>query len=175
MVSARLVAVLLMSSAVAAAHVEQFPQRDTLELRPSGARLIISYAIPAGEDARTLRKVFDRNHDGALDVAEYRALATAMADQARHYASLTVDGTPVAMAPIGSNPGPPGKDNERLVVEVTLEAAQDLTKARRIILQDRHKDRRILVPVTVVVEKLQLASVTAANVSVGHPLELDLL
>ena len=174
MVSARLVALALMASAVAAAHVEQYPQRDVLTLRPSGARLVISYAIPAGEDARTVRKAFDRDHDGTLDPGEYRALATALAEQARHFAALSVDDAAVTLRLVGTEPGPPGKDNERLVVEVTLEAKLDLTKAHRVVLEDRHKDRRIQVPITVVVEKLQLANVPQAHVSVGHPLQLDL-
>jgi|GEM_PF-3565431 len=170
---ARLVALLCAvagAGGVAAAHVEQYPKRDRLELRPTGVRLVIDYAVPPGEDARTLRKIFDRDHSGALDADEYAALGKALGDEARRFLSLTVDGQAVSFR-AETHPGPAGQGNERLVVELSLEA--NVAVHGKLILEDRHKDRRILVPVTVVTQGVKLASLPSlVTVSTGHPLEL---
>jgi hypothetical protein len=140
-------------AAAAAAHTEKNPKRDRLELSPTRARVVLDYAIPAGPDAQALREIFDRDRSGTLDAAEQQAVAKYLATQAAHFASLTIDGKPIAIAQVESladlEPAPQG----RLAVRLTLEAALALAPGTHTVrFADRHKDRRKSVPLTLALD-----------------------
>jgi hypothetical protein len=149
-----------------------------LELTPARVRLVVDYAIAAGVEARALREIFDRDRSGAHDAAEKAQLTAYLVEQATHFASVAVDGRALALARAAAEPDfGPGADG-RLGVLVTLEAAAALGGggAHRVRLADRHKDRRVTVPVTIAPS----GGVTLAGaidpqpyVFVDHPLDVE--
>jgi hypothetical protein len=144
-------------AARAAAHEERTPKREELRLSPSEARLRIAYAVPAGDLAGTLSRLFDRDRDGVLSLAERAELARHLVREALAFLRLSVDGKPVvvalsadsteALAALLTREARP--DGE---VAVTFEAGAPLALgggAHAIELRDRHKDRRVVIPVRV--------------------------
>jgi len=157
-VSARPALLLALATALlggaARAHTEKFPKRDRLTLRPDGATLVLDYAIPQGSDARALREIFDRDRSGALDPPEVAALTRYLADQATHFVKLTLDDQPVALARGAPEPDlSPGFDG-RLGVRVTLTARFSLGGRHRLQFADRHKDRRLAVPLELAFDRV---------------------
>jgi hypothetical protein len=172
---ARLALALLAISATAAAHTEKFPKRDRLQLSAGGARLAIDYLIP-GDEARALREVFDRDHSGALDDKERAQLGEYLAQQAARFAALTVDGAPVALARAGFEPELGAGGETPIAVTVRLAAPLALGPGRHHVrFADRHKDRRVTVPVAVALDGLSLATPLAPQPFVfdEHPLDFD--
>lgn len=92
----RPLAVALLSTA-ALAHDIAHPRHEALRLSPAGLRLLVDYEVPAGGAARALREAFDRNHDGALDPGEQRALAEHLARTAILRTELRIDGAKVPL------------------------------------------------------------------------------
>ena len=141
----------MLSCSLAHAHSERYPKRDRLELRADGATLIVDYAVPRGEDARALREIFDRDRSQLLDSNELAALGRYLADQATHFIALTLDDQPLALerdAPqTDLEPLPDG----RLAVRVVLRARYEPGK-HDLLFKDRHKDRRIAVPLELALE-----------------------
>jgi hypothetical protein len=169
---AGLVIALVALAGAALAHEEKFPKRDRLELRPDGARVVLDYAIPAGDDARALREIFDRDHSGSLDERERVQLVEYLALQASHFVELRVDGRRVALARSALEPDPIGGGTARLGVRVVLTATTPIT--RSVQFSDRHKDRRITVPVEIVpAGGLTIASALTPQpfVFAEHPVE----
>lgn len=145
-------------SAVAGAHAVKYPKRDRLVLAPSEIRLVIDYLVPAGDEARALREIFDRDRSGALDDSERAALGEYLAAQASHFAALTVDDRAVPLARVAADPDLGAGGAGPLGTTVTLAARVALDGAHRVKLVDRHKDRRVDVPVEVVFDRVALQS-----------------
>jgi len=167
------VAMLALCAHAASAHVEPFPKRDRLALSPTSARITIDYLIPAGEDARTLRELFDRDHSGALDDAEHAQLVEYLAQQATHFTTLTIDGAPISLHRESITPAIDPRANGPLAITVTL-AAPLATPPRHVRFADRHKDRRITIPVAVTLDHLSAALPPLPTTFQDHPLEFDL-
>jgi hypothetical protein len=140
---------------LALAHDVKYPKRDRLELSATRARLIIEYLVPPA-DAPALKQIFR-----GRDPTQY------LVQQATAFAALTIDGkkTPLHV------------DKTTLFdLGVRIELSAPIEKPRRVQLADRHKDRRISVPVEVVLDGLELKNALDPQpfVFADHPLELDL-
>jgi hypothetical protein len=162
---------LLLVAGAAVAHPEPFPRRDRLELSPGGARLQLDYAIAPGIDADGLREQFDRDGRRGLDAAERAQLVAYLADEAARFTALSVDGKPVALARAGVE----SDLGAGLRVRVTLTARLRLDDGpHRLRLADRHKDRRLAVPVTIALDRLVARALPSeARVDAGHALDLE--
>jgi hypothetical protein len=162
-------------AAAATAHTERHPKRDRLELSRTRARLVLDYAIPAGDDARALREIFDRDRSGALDESERLAVKKYLAAQASHFATLSVDGRGVAFAEVESLADLEPTATGRLAVRLTFEAPLALTGgSHQVRFVDRHKDRRISVPLVLVLDGLISATRLPPQpwLDEAHPLEI---
>jgi hypothetical protein len=163
-------------ASTAAAHDTKYPKRDRLELSPAGARVIVDYVIPAGDEARALRELFDRDRSGALDERERAQLAEYLAVQAARFVALSVDGAPVPFARTAIDPALGETAIAPLAVTVTLVAAVLLADGEhRVRFGDRHKDRRVDVPVALAFNRLRVTSRLEPQpfVSAAHALELS--
>jgi hypothetical protein len=150
---ARLVVFAALLSA-ALAHSIQYPKRDRLRLSTAQIRLDVDYSI-SDEDARALREILRK------PITDY------LVQQATHFAVLTVDGVAVKLVVQRVTPMEAG---------VHVELAAAVARPHHVRFEDRHKDRRITVPVEVVLDGLQLASPLPPQpfVFADHPLEMDL-
>lgn len=166
-----IVALLLCAPAAASAHREMYPKQDRLELSPGGVRLLLGYAVPAGDEARALRRLFDRDRDGTLGAEERAALNEHLARLALHFLSVKLDGRPLPLRRAAVEGGP--EDAERLAVTVTVEAALP-PGAHVLRLSDRHKDRRLAVPVTVSARGVRVTSRLPPQPFVGAAQDLEL-
>jgi len=154
------------------AHPEPYPKRDRLELRRDRITLIIDYAIADSDEAHALWDAFDRDRSGVLDDDERARLAAYLADQAARFARLDVDGAPRVLTRVRATPR---LSPARLETQLVLEA-QLTTAPRRVQLADRHKDRRITVPVELVADGVTPASALPPGpyVFADHPLVIEL-
>jgi hypothetical protein len=151
-------------------------------VRPGEVRVVLDYAVPGGDQAQALRRIFDRDRSGALNAREQAALRAYLIEEATHFLALEIDGVLVALRGVGEDPAPlgDGVGGGRLEVEVTLAAQVTLGDRRhRLVLSDRHKDRRQVVPVAVSIEGLQpIYKEPRAPLQLlgeGRPLELELV
>jgi hypothetical protein len=167
------VAMLVLCAHAASAHVEPFPKRDRLALSPTGARVTVEYLIPAGQDARTLRELFDRDHSGALEDGERAQLVEYLAQQATRFTTLAINGDAVTLRRESLTPAIDAHPNGPLAITVTL-AAPLTAPPRHVRFSDRHKDRRITIPVTVALDHLTAALPPLPTTFQDHPLEFDL-
>jgi len=166
-----------LAGSTAAAHSEQFPKRDRLALAPSGARVVIDYSIPAGDEARALRELFDRDHSGALDERERAQLGEYLAQQAARFVALTVDGAAAALERVSAEPALGASANAGLTVTVTLAARVALGAGEhRVRFADRHKDRRVTVPVALALDGLRATTRLDPQpfVFADHPLDFTI-
>jgi hypothetical protein len=169
---------LLCLPARAHGHAETAPKRDRLELRRDGARLELEYAVPEGEEARALRRLFDLDRSGALEPAEQARLGEHLARLATLFLRLTLDGRALPLVRTGADWGLGGAGAERLVVRVTTVARAELGDGPHLLrIEDRHKDRRVVVPLTVRLQGLALEGAPLPPVPAlrsDGPLELRL-
>ncbi len=149
---------LAFASGLAGAHAVKYPKRDRLVLTPTEIRVAIDYLVPAGDEARALREIFDRDRSGALDAAERAQLAEYLAAQATHFAALAVDDRAVPLARVAADPDLGAGGAGPLGTTVTLAAPVALDGEHKIKFADRHKDRRVDVPVEVAFERVALLS-----------------
>jgi hypothetical protein len=146
--------VVVVFASLASAHSLNVPKRDRLLISASEIRLTVDYSISA-EEARTLRQIMRR------------PIRDHLVREATHFAALTVDGKAVALTIDKVTELP-----EAVRVELTAKVA----RPKRVRFFDRHKDRRITVPVEVVLEGLEAVRPLPPQpfVFADHPLELDL-
>jgi hypothetical protein len=137
------------------AHEVRYPKRDRLELSATRAKLTIEYVVPP-VDAPALKQIFrDR------DMTSY------LVEQALHFVALSADGKNLAMH----------IDNtESFDLGVRVEMSAAIDRPHRVKLEDRHKDRRVNVPVEVILDQLQLRNSLDPQpfVFADHPLIIDL-
>jgi hypothetical protein len=165
-------AALLLAGTTAHAHPEPFPKRDRLELHRDRITLTIDYVIAAPDEARALADAFDRDRSGALDAEESSRLSAYLADQAAQFARVEVDGAALPWVRLSATPWLSRERLEtRLVLEVRWAGA-----ARRVQFSDRHKDRRVTVPVQLVSDGVDVVRGLSPGpyVFAGHPLTLEL-
>lgn len=168
----------------ARAHKEEFPKRDALLIEPDRVTLTVQYLVPASGEAEVLRRLFDRDRSGQLEAAEQAALRSYLSVQASAFVQLMLDGKPlplqqerVELGPIG---GGGGGRQDGLSAVLTLSAAlpsEALASGQhRLRLADRHKDRRVAVPLRVVARGLRVAShlPPLPLLDAGHAAELEL-
>lgn len=137
-------------AAFASAHRERYPKRDVLTLERTRVVLSIDYVVPRGELAAGLRRVFDRDRDGELGDKERGQLARHLAREATAFLSLTVDGRAARLTERTAMLDATGGEDERLSLHVELAADAPLDPGDHTLrLADRHKDRRISVPLAV--------------------------
>jgi hypothetical protein len=157
-----MLSLLLLFSCVVGAHEERYPKHDRIELSPTKIVLVLDYAVPAGEDARALRRLL-----GERVGAHLIALAT-------HFVAVWLDGRSVPVRQIAAaiDRGA-GRDADPLGVRVTLAAEVALAGRHTLRLADRHKDRRIAVPVTLSVERVRVVGALPPQpfVDGDHPLD----
>jgi len=146
--------IVMLLASLAGAHELKFPKRDKLAISPAEIRVTIDYSVSA-EDARTLRQILRR------PITDY------LVQQATHFVVLAVDGRKTELkvvSVVGLDEG------------VRVEMSAQVTHPRQVHFQDRHKNRRITVPVEISVEGLQLLTPLPPRpfVFADHPLDLDL-
>ncbi len=148
------VAALAACCSAASAHGVPAPKQDELRVSPSEIVVTIAYQVPRGDLARALRRIFDRDRDGALDAAETARLGAHLAREATAFLALTVDGKAAAFAV-----GPPvvdaaGPADDAIAVTVQATARVPLAVgAHQLRFADHHKDRRFGIPLRVVFER----------------------
>jgi hypothetical protein len=143
--------------AMAAPAHERLAKQDRLLLRPDGATLIIDYAV-GGADARALRERM-----AAPEIERW------LESQAVRFAALTVDGAALPLARVESR----AELGEALAVHVVLTAKLALAPGRhRVRFADRHKDRRVAVPLALSAERLRIEGAPPRPLLDGaHPLD----
>lgn len=150
----------LLTAPAARAHEAGLLRRDRVVVTPDGMELIVEDLIPAGEDARALRRIFDRDRSGAIEAAEGDALGAALAGRATRFLSVQVDGRAVVLRRVEQTWDLGGGPDERLRVTVTLRGSAALSPgAHELRVSDRHPDRRRTVPLQI--ELRGLARTTA--------------
>ena len=156
------VGALLVAVGLAGAHPAALPKADRL-LIDRRVTLTIDYRV-AGDVARTLRRIVGDDR---------RRLARHLAREATAFLELTVDGQrrrpEITAASVGL-------DDDSIGVQIELRCGAPLGPgAHTLILADRHKDRRISVPVTIVLGPqmhFTRPPPFPAFVDAGHRLEL---
>ena len=144
------ITIALLHCSIAGAHVERYPKRDALTIAPTGLRLTVDYLVPSGDVALALRKIFDRDHSGALDDGERAALREHLAKEATVFLRVSLDGRDVKLEPRTTIADVSGAEDERMTVHVELAATQQIAEGdHRVLVSDHHKDRRIAVPLRV--------------------------
>jgi hypothetical protein len=171
---ARIAVALCLMASLAAAHDENYPKRDRITLSHSTVKLTLDFAVPAGDDARALRQIFDKDRSGKLSDEEAAKLTDYLVRQTVNFVVVTVDGKRVVPKFDKVTADPPGSGRERLGVRVEMSAP--VKEPHHIKLEDRHKDRRLNIPVEVVLDGVELKSTLPPQsfVFAEHPLELDL-
>lgn len=170
----------LLFSAAAAAHKEEFPKRDALLIEPDRLTLTVQYLVPASDEAEVLRRIFDRDRSGELNAAEQDALRHYLSVQASAFVQLRLDGKPVALREERMELGPIGGRRDALSAVLTLSAAlpvaPPLHGRHQLRFSDRHKDRKVLVPLRITARGLRILSSLPPLplLSEGHAAELEL-
>jgi len=146
---------LIFFASLAFAHDVKYPKRDRLELSALRAKLTIEYVIPPA-DAPALKQIFR-----GRDMTGY------LVAQATHFLALSVDGKNVQLHI---------DKREAFDLGVRVELSAPLGKFHHVKLEDRHKDRRISVPVEVILDGLQIENSLDPQpfVFADHPLRIDL-
>ncbi|MSP59339.1 MAG: hypothetical protein EXR72_03180 [Myxococcales bacterium] len=166
----------LLASAPAVAHEDRIPKRERLTLSSGSASLNIEYAVPRGDVARALAGIFDRDRSGDLEAGERALLGRHLAREATAFVALTVDGVTVVLLPGAAPTVTVGGRDGPLLIVCDLAATVALTPgAHRVVLSDRHKDRRVVIPVEVHLgDRLTWRARPAPlpSVDAAHPLDL---
>ena len=166
----------------ARAHKEEFPKRDALLIEPDRVTLTVQYLVPASDEAEVLRRLFDRDRSGQLEAAEQAALRSYLSVQASAFVQLTLDGKTLPLKQERVELGPVGGGGRQeglsavLTLSAALPAAALASGHHRLRLADRHKDRRVAVPLRVVARGLRVAShlPPLPLLDAGHAAELEL-
>jgi hypothetical protein len=169
---------LLLTSAVASAHRDEFPKRDRLELTPTALSLRIDYCLATSDESRLLFRLFDRDRSGQLDDPESAALLAHLARLATAFVTLEIDGRPLPLHQAAAELSGPSAASLALSAVVILTAPLGLKPGRhRLRLGDRHKDRRQPVPLTWVATGLRVQSSLPPLPLLhdGPPIELELV
>lgn len=149
----------LLFSAVASGHKEEFPKRDALLIEAGQLTLTVQYMVPASEEAEVLRRLFDRDRSGQLEAAEQAALRGYLSAQASAFVKVALDGKALQLRQERVELGPIGAQREALSATLTLSLPLSLTPGRhQLRFSDRHKDRRVQVPLRVSAPGLRLRS-----------------
>ena len=134
----------------AAAHRERYPKRLAVAIAREGVAVTIDYGVPRGELSASLRRLFDRDRSGALDDKERAQLSRQLTREATAFLELTLDGRPLALRPRTAALDAGGGEDERLSLHLELSAERALPPGdHRLRVADRHKDRRVAVPLAV--------------------------
>lgn len=170
---------LLFVSAVAAGHKEEFPKRDALLIEPGRLTLTVQYVVPASEEAEVLRHLFDRDRSGQLEGAELDALRSYLSTQASAFVKLALDGKALQLKQeqIELGPIPIDARREALSAVLTLSLPLSLSPGRhQLRFSDRHKDRRVQVPLRISGRGLRVRSnlPPLPLLDEGHVAELEL-
>jgi hypothetical protein len=173
-VSLRLAIAFLLVASPATAHDEKYPKRDRITLSNSTIRLTLDFAVPAGDDARALRQLFDSDRSGTLNDGESGKLTDYLVRQAANFVIVSVDGKRLTPKFEKVTAEAIGTGRERLGVRVEMVAP--VKEPHHVKLEDRNKDRRFNIPVEVVLDGVELKSALPPQpfVFADHPLELDL-
>ncbi len=166
----------------ARAHKEEFPKRDALLIESDRVTLTVQYLVPASDEAEVLRRLFDRDRSGQLEAAEQAALRSYLSVQASAFVQLTLDGKALPLKQERVELGPVGGGGRQeglsavLTLSAALPAAALASGHHRLRLADRHKDRRVAVPLRVVARGLRVAShlPPLPLLDAGHAAELEL-
>ena len=154
---ALLAAVLLMMPwhhlQTARAHQTPFPTELLLRIDGAQVVLIVRLEQGAGENAQTLREMFDANRDGVLDASEQRRLARYFEQRARQWLELEVDGAPLVLKRRERRLGGDTSAHSARPLVMRLDLAGNLLprKTHTIVLRDRNGDRRVPVRALVIV------------------------
>ena len=169
---------LLHLPAPALGHKEPNLKHDTLLLSPQGVRVTVDYVVPAGDEARTLRRIFDQDHSGELSAGEQSALGALLLEQATHFLRVDVDGKEVTLQRERTDLQLGEGEGGRIAFTATVMAQIRLGDGEHALrITDRHKDRKETVPAVVKTDGVRLLSALMPQPSLfqGHPLEFRTL
>lgn len=151
-----LFALFLCAGGDAHAHRVEFPKRDTLRVARDRLTLQVEYVVQSADEARVLRQLFDRDRSGSLDAQEQRALLAHLARQATAFVKLEFDGKPLELHEERAQLGGDGASVDILLSALLKEKPDEGRHHLRV--RDRHKDRRIAVPLRIFGEQTRVVS-----------------
>jgi hypothetical protein len=145
--AAALLAATLAATPAAEAHRLSRPKEDLVLVEPTRIQLLLTYGVSPGPEARTLRRLFDRDGDGLLSQPERRRLRDFLVQTARQHLSLLVNGSPAEPRLLGAS----AWGAREPVASAAVLGVRALFAApvrwrigeNRLLLTDRHQDRAI--------------------------------
>lgn len=160
----------------AQAHAPTFPKRDQLHIDPGSVALTVEYEV-AGDEAVQLARLFDRDRSGRLDAGECSALRDSLAQVAVAFARLDWDGQPLPLARrdavLRCDGAGPLLLQATWVAPLPVRASPTEEEAgHRLRLTDRHKDRRVAVPLRITVDGVRIDDAGPAAGRSATPLRL---
>lgn len=147
---------LLSSSALAHAHGVELPKRDALLIKKDRVSIRVQYVVANNDEARVLLRLFDRDRSSSLDAPERDALRAHLCRQATSFLRLELDGKPLSLIEDHAELG-----SDLASVDIILSAPLIEKQERgrhQLRLFDRHKDRRVVVPVRVTGNEVRIVS-----------------
>jgi len=165
-------ALLFLRSALSFAHAVEFPKRDTLRLSRQGLTLRVQYVVQTSDEAQVLRRLFDRDRSGSLDARERQALLSHLCRQATAFLRLSFDGKSIDLI---TDRAELGEDAASVDIILSAPLIEKLTSGRhQLRLFDRHKDRRIAVPIRISANEVRIHSALPPLVLLAAEKPLDL-
>jgi len=156
------------------AHAVEFPKRDALRLSRDRVSLRVQYVVSTSDEAQVLRRLFDRDRSGALEDPERQALLQHLCRQATAFVRLSLDGQPIELA---IEHAELGADSTSADILLSAPLIEKLGRGRhQLRLFDRHKDRKVAVPLRVFSRDLQIHSALPPLVMLdeSRPLEMSI-
>ena len=129
------------------AHQLSRPKGDFFFVEPTRVRVLVSYRVSPGPEARNLRRLFDRDGDGLLSPPERRRLRDFLVGTSRQYLSLLVNGSSPELRLLGARvrgAREPVASAAELGVRALFAApVRWRIGENRLLVADRHQDRTI--------------------------------
>lgn len=135
-----------------AGHSLAHPKREVVRIEREKVLVEVSYELAPGDDAGSIRRLFDKNRDGILEPSEVKGATEFLARVATLFLELSIDGVPAkpVREEVRSH-GLQGRTDDTSAAAILVRLSlpwPTLTAAPRVLrLADRDRDVSVHVPV----------------------------